>query len=129
MLPHGEVLLEERLLHLPPDIADYITREYATAMVPQSPETISRRIAEFRTHFGATDLPDDLLQAHFSGDAVGYRVKTWAAANCIDSDGFVSFLNFDNLSLYGKKRQIRIRNGIGNLDYNAAFNCDTAFSL
>ena len=31
--------------------------------------------------------------------------------------------------LHSKNRQIRIHNGLGNIDYNAAADCDTAFGL
>jgi len=127
--PQIQGQLEGLLLHLPPDIADEIKEDYAGALTLQLPDVISQRVAEFRSRFGAVDLPDDFLRAHFSGDQVGYSVRTWAAANCVDSDGLIPFLNFDNLSLYGRNRQIRIRDGVGDFDYNAVFDCDTAFVL
>jgi len=123
----GEI--EERLLHLPSDIARELRDDLSQARKLQSTETITRRTAEFRERFGTTDLPDDLLQAHFSGDPVGHKVRSWATANCVDSDGLISFLDFRNLSLHGRDKHVRIRNGVGDFDYNAAFDCDTAFSL
>lgn len=119
----------DHLQHLPPDIANRINEDYASQITPQSPEAISDKVAQFRRRFGGAELPNHFLEAHFSGDPVGHRVKSWAAANCTDTDGLISFLNFDNLSLHGRNRHIRIRNGIGNVDYNAAFDCDTAFAL
>ncbi len=98
-------------------------------MTPQSAEAIHERVADFRERCGGTELPDHLLEAHFSGDPVGHLVKSWAATNCIDQEGLVSLLNFENLSLCGRNRHIRIRNGIGNFDYNAAFDNDTAFAF
>lgn len=69
------------------------------------------------------------LQSHFSGDAVGDSVKKWAVANCMDSDGEIPFLNFESLSIYSKDRHIRLRNGIGEIYYNAFFNCGAAIHL
>lgn len=76
-----------------------------------------------------TELPDEFLEAHFSGDPVGYRIKTWAEKHCLDSDGTISLLDFENLSLFAQERQIRIRNGIGGADYNASIDCDTGLAL
>ena len=121
--------LENTLRHLPEDLADRIREDYASMMTPRSPEEISRRVTKFRERFGASGLPDHFLQAHYSGDPVGHRVKSWSTSSCTDSDGRISLLNFDNLLLYGRNRQIRIRNGIGNIEYNAVFDSDTAFAL
>jgi len=126
--------MQETLRHLPRDIAERIKEEYASATTPQSPAATSRRVSAFRERFGAAELPDHLLRAHFSGDPVGHRVKTWSVANnCTDPDGLISFLNFDNLSLHGTNKHVRIRDGIrdgiGDVDYNAAIDCDTAFDL
>ena len=121
--------LDEHLQYLPPDIAERIKKDYTSMTTPQPREAIHDRVSEFRKRFGGAELPDHFLEAHFSGDPVGYRVKSWAADNCIDEEGLISLLNFENLSLFGKHRHIRIHNGIGNFDYNAAFDSDTAFAL
>jgi hypothetical protein len=118
-----------RMARFLPDEADAIRRRYNEMTQPQSPEEIARKVAEHRQQFPTSNMPDRILQAHFSGDHTGYRVKNWAYEHCVDRDGRIRFLDFKNLSVYRNHRHVRVRNGIGGLDYNATLVCETAISL
>ena len=122
-------LIEERLKHLPSSILESIESSFGQALMPKTPDSVAAEVADFRERFGKTEFPDEFLEAHFSDDLVGYRVKTWAKKHCLDSDATISLLDFENLSLFTRERQIRIRNGIGSADYNASFDCDTGLAL
>ena len=120
---------EERFQHLSREMNVDIKKHVDEMKPTRSPEVIAERVARHRQRFGVSGMPDHMLEAHFSGDPVGHLVSGWAAS-AIDDDGLISFLDFENLSLYGKNRHIRIRDGIGDgVAYNAVVNCDTAIAL
>ncbi len=57
-------------------------------------------------------LPDHIREAFGSDDPIRASTLGWAKAKCMDSDGRIPFLNFENMALNYHGTPIRIRNGI-----------------
>ena len=79
-------------------------------------------------------LPEDIREAHISGDPIGSIVKRWATAHSLDDEERVPFLNFENLVVHSGRRKVVIRNGVSSdgvvIDYSASFgNWAGAFNL
>ena len=72
-------------------------------------------------------------EGHSTPDLVGSITKRWAAEHCLDADGKITLLDFDNISVYKAGRMLRVRDGIhwerGAWVYSAAFDCGGAFDL
>jgi hypothetical protein len=57
-------------------------------------------------------LPDEVREAHLSGNPTGTFVKRWASSHCQDDEGRIPLLDFETLILHDGPRRIVIRNGI-----------------
>ena len=79
-------------------------------------------------------LPAEIRDAFLSGDPVGWRVRKWATANCLDDEQRIPLLDFKRMVVYGEGRRIVISDGIregeGEIVYTSAFdNGSGAFNL
>lgn len=58
------------------------------------------------------DIPEEIRDAHLSGDPTGTFVKRWANTHCLDDEQRVALMNFENLCLHDGDRRVVVRNGI-----------------
>ena len=77
-------------------------------------------------------IEDDMhkLKEGKANDRVGPAVTEWVRGKCVDGEGKIPFLDFEQFSAYSQGKRITIRDGVGSIKYCAGFNdAGTAFNL
>lgn len=76
-------------------------------------EELGRFMGEFRHGTDRAGAPSRQTSSALpSRDLAGLAIKEWASANCLDEDGRLTLIDFENISLHAGGRHVRIRNGI-----------------